>query len=53
MWQEIIVGIIGICVIFAIGRRMYNFFVKAKRKENCCAGCNGCKIKEELLKGGK
>lgn len=53
MWQQIIVYIIGIAVLFVIGRKLYLYFFSKERKTNACIGCNGCKLKEDLLKNYK
>ena len=41
MWQEIAVLIIGLIVIFHIGKKIYKFFTHPTQTE----GCPGCALK--------
>lgn len=49
MWQEIVVGLIGVAVILFIGKKIYNLITASKSKGSCC-GCSGCKMKQEKIK---
>ena len=45
MWQEIAVLIIGLIVIFQIGKKIYKFFTHPTQTDNPCQGCPGCALK--------
>lgn len=47
MWQEIAVFIIGLIVIFYIGKKIYKFFTHPTGTDNPCQGCPGMCIKEQ------
>ena len=42
MWQEIAVFIIGLIVIFYIGKKIYT------GTDNPCQGCPGCALKNKI-----
>lgn len=46
MWQEIAVLIIGLIVIFHIGKKIYKFFTHPTQTDNPCQGCPGCALKQ-------
>ena len=46
MWQEIAVFIIGLIVIFYIGKKIYKFFPTGT--DNPCQGCPGCALKNKI-----
>lgn len=50
MWQEIIVGLIGIAVVCYIARNIYRKITAPKNTNNFCSGCSGCSMKEEVRK---
>lgn len=51
MWQEIIVGIIGIAVVYYIARKIYYRIISPKETTNPCCGCSGgCSLKDETQK---
>ena len=52
MWQEVIVIIIGLIVIFYIGRKIYNFLMHPPKANNPCQGCTGCTLKDIKKKDG-
>lgn len=45
MWQEAAIIIIGLIVLFYIGRKIYRFVHQPKTNTSCC-GCTGCALKE-------
>lgn len=45
MWQEIITGIIGLTVLFYIGKRIYRIF-HPSTTDKFCNGCTACSLKE-------
>ena len=47
MWQEIAVLIIGLIVIFCIGKKIYKFFAHPTGTDNPCQGCPGCALKNK------
>lgn len=47
MWQEIAVFIIGLIVIFYIGKKIYKFFTHPTGTDNPCQGCRGCALKNQ------
>ena len=47
MWQEIAVFIIGLIVIFYIGKKIYKFFTHPTGTDNPCQGCPGCALKKQ------
>ena len=47
MWQEIAVFIIGLIVIFYIGKKIYKFFTHPTGTDNPCQGCPGCALKNK------
>ena len=47
MWQEIAVFIIGLIVIFYIGKKIYKFFTHPTETDNPCQGCPGCALKNK------
>ena len=48
-WQEVIVTIILLGCAVLIGRKIYLFFGKIKKKENPCDNCiSGCELKRQL-----
>lgn len=47
MWQEIAVFIIGLIVIFYIGKKIYKFFTHPTGTDNPCQGCRGCALKNK------
>ena len=48
MWQEIAVFIIGLIVIFYIGKKIYKFFTHPTGTDNPCQGCPGCALKNKI-----
>ena len=47
MWQEIAVVIIGLVVIFHIGKKIYRFLTHSTgTSKSCCHGCSGCTLKD-------
>ncbi len=46
MWQEIAVSIIGLIVIFYIGRKIYKFLAHSPKANDPCHGCPGCTLKD-------
>lgn len=46
MWQEIAIILIGIAVVFYIGKKIYGF-LKHPKTTNPCASCSGCILKEK------
>lgn len=46
MWQEIAIILIGIAVVFYIGKKIYGF-LKHPETANPCKGCSGCTLKEK------
>ncbi len=50
-WQEIVVAVILVCCIALIGRNIFHFFKKVKKKGNPCESCvSGCDLKRQLDK---
>lgn len=47
MWQEIAVLIIGLTVIFYIGKKIYKFFTHPSKTGDPCQGCPGCALKNK------
>lgn len=41
MWQEVIVALIGLCVVVIVGRRCYHMF--APRPDGCASHCDQCR----------
>lgn len=42
MWQEIAIILIGIYVVFYIGRKIYKRIIHPKTGEHPCCGCSSC-----------
>jgi hypothetical protein len=53
MWQEIIVYITGILVVFYIGIKIYRFFCNTKKGMSHCDSCSGCVLKEVKKKNNQ
>lgn len=45
MWQEIIVGLIGLGVLLFVGWKIYKN-IKNPPSNNKCSGCSGCALKD-------
>ncbi|MDL2221399.1 FeoB-associated Cys-rich membrane protein [Parabacteroides sp. OttesenSCG-928-N08] len=48
MWQTIAIILIGVAVVFYLGRKIYRLLTQPE-SVNPCEGCPGCALKE--LKG--
>ena len=48
MWQEIAVFIIGLIVIFYIGKKIYKFLTHPTGTANPCQGCPGSALKDKI-----
>ena len=48
MWQELAGFIIGLIVIFYIGKKIYKFFTHPTGTDNPCQGCPGCALKNKI-----
>ena len=46
MWQEIIVGIIGMGIVVYIAYKVYRSFAKPE-SQGCGCGCSGCTAKKK------
>lgn len=47
MWQEIAIWLIGIVVLFYIGKKYYNIFFQYKKGRDCGCSCKGCSLKSK------
>ena len=49
MWQEIAIALIGLVVIFFVGRKIYRLLMHPPKATDPCAGCKGCALKDKTL----
>lgn len=49
MWQEVVVGIIGIITLLYVGWKIYVSLVYSTKNKNSCCGCKGCTLKNQKL----
>lgn len=50
MWQEIVVGVIGVVVASLVVVKIYRFFSSEEKKGGCgCTSC-GCSTKQKHVK---
>ncbi|MBB4624082.1 FeoB-associated Cys-rich membrane protein [Parabacteroides faecis] len=47
MWQEMTIWLIGIVVLFYIGKKYYNIFFQYKKGKDCGCSCKGCSLKSK------
>lgn len=47
MWQEVVVGVIGIITLLYVGWKLYVSLVYSTKNKNSCSGCKGCSLKNQ------